>query len=353
MTKEELVKLDHYGLMAAAETGSVALQTSDGPMKVQRRDRDNAKRQAAGDRQNLLKERGMQREEEKQKKAGLMAAVEPKSSVRDCGACGEKYRTEATFEHHFANGMCERRKTAKADVQTPRPERKAATVVVEERRAAHAAVQATGAQRIFEFASHADGMGVELAADAEGTVVVEAVSRDNTILAAKVLPSYTVKAVSVSDAAVESWTAASLKDLLRESSVARPVKVTFGKPPGPMPMRGWARKRARKESPMKVTETQAHFLAAFCDAREEEHSQPRAHAVREAMILKFGGLAVDPDTKEPIVMTETAIFNWLKTRWSAKKVVLVHISAAAAMRAATGKEAGGGTEATESEDDEE
>ena len=104
---------------------------------------------------------------------------------------------------------------------------------------------------------------------------------------------------------------------------------------------------------MKVTETQAHFLAAFCDAREEEHSQPRAHAVRDAMILKFGGLAVDPDTKEPIVMTETAIFNWLKTRWSAKKVVLVHISAAAAMRAATGKEAGGGTEATESEDDEE
>ena len=353
VTKEELVKLDHYGLMAAAETGSVALQTSDGPMKVQRRDRDNAKRQAAGDRQNLQKEKGMQREEEKQKKADLMAAVEPKSSVRDCGACGAKYRTEATFEQHFANGMCERRKTAKADVQTPRPERKAATVVVEERRAAHAAVQATGAQRIFEFASHADGMGVELAADAEGTVVVEAVSRDNTILAAKVLPSYTVKAVSVSDAAVESWTAASLKDLLRESSVARPVKVTFGKPPGPMPMRGLARKQARKESPMKVTETQAHFLAAFCDAREEMYSQPRAHTVREAMILKFGILAVDPDTKEPIVMSETAIFNWLKTRWSAKKVALVHISAAAAMRAATGKEDGCRTEATESEDDEE
>jgi hypothetical protein len=47
----------------------------------------------------------MLREEKKQKKADLLAAVEPKSRVRDCGACGAKYRTEATFEQHFVNGM--------------------------------------------------------------------------------------------------------------------------------------------------------------------------------------------------------------------------------------------------------
>jgi hypothetical protein len=51
-------------------------------------------------------------------------------------------------------------------------------------------------------------------------------------------------------------------------------------------------------------------------------------------------------------MNETAIFSWLKTRWSARKVALVHVSAAAAKQAATGEEAAGRTEATESEDDE-
>jgi hypothetical protein len=352
VSKEELVKLDHYGLMAAEETGSVALQTSEGPMKVQRRDHENTRWQAAGDRQQLQKDKCMVREEKKQKNADLLAAVEPKSRVRDCGACGAKYRTEATFEQHFVNGMCERRKAANANAQAPRLERKAAAVVVDERRAALAAAQVSSAECNFVFVSHEDGNGIELGTDAGGTVVVEAVSRDRKILATKVLPSYTVKAVSVGDTAVESWTAVSLNNLLKESSATSPVMVTFGKPSGPMPMRGWARKRPRKESPVKVTETQAKFLADFCDAREKQHSQPRAHTVREEMIRTFGILAVDPDTKEPIVMNETAIFNWLKTRWSAKRVALVHVSAAAARRAAAGKEAAGRTEAAEPEDDE-
>jgi hypothetical protein len=151
VSKEELVKLDHYGLMAAEETGSVALQTSEGPMKVQRRDHDNAKRQAAGDRQQLQKEKFMLREDKKKKKADLLAAVEPKSRVRDCGACGAKYRTEATFEQHFVNGMCERRKAATAYAQAPRLERKAAAVVVDERRAALAAAQVSSAECNFYF----------------------------------------------------------------------------------------------------------------------------------------------------------------------------------------------------------
>jgi hypothetical protein len=143
---KELVKLDHYGLMAAEETGSVALQTSEKPMKVQRRDHDNTRWQAAGDRQQRQKEKCMLREKEKEKKADLLAVVEPKSRVRDCGACGANYRTEATFEQHFVNGMCERRKVAKANAQAPRLERKAAAVVVDERRAAYAAAQASSAQ---------------------------------------------------------------------------------------------------------------------------------------------------------------------------------------------------------------
>ena len=54
------------------------------------------------------------------------------------------------------------------------------------------------------------------------------------------------------------------------------------------------------------------------------------------MIAKHGRLKLDGNGV-PIVMSETAIFNWLKARWSARKLALTHVAAAAAVRAADKK----------------
>ena len=51
------------------------------------------------------------------------------------------------------------------------------------------------------------------------------------------------------------------------------------------------------------------------------------------MKAKFGDLALDPLTQRPILLDETHIFNWLKTRWAATKTAAVHVAAAAAMAA--------------------
>ena len=112
--------------------------------------------------------------------------------------------------------------------------------------------------------------------------------------------------------------------------------VTFVKPNGPMPLRGFARKRQRKEAKSSLSGKQVSFLEGFCNAHEETQSQPRAKTVREAMIAKHGRLKLDGNGV-PIVMSETAIFNWLKARWSARKLALTHVAAAAAVRAADKK----------------
>jgi hypothetical protein len=93
-----------------------------------------------------------------------------------------------------------------------------------------------------------------------------------------------------------------------------------------MPLRGYARKRTHKEPNSKLSETQVSFLCAFCDSHEDTQSQLRAKTVRDAMVAKFGDLKLD-ENSEPIVMKETPIFNWLKTRWAAKKLALSNLAA--------------------------
>ena len=48
---------------------------------------------------------------------------------------------------------------------------------------------------------------------------------------------------------------------------------------------------------------------------KQSGGEPRAKAVRQAMIKTYGRLAMDGNGM-PIVMTETEIFNWLKRHWS-------------------------------------
>ena len=161
--------------------------------------------------------------------------------------------------------------------------------------------------------------------------MVKSVLANRKKLATLVLPSYKVEAVTDNGTVLEDWTADELAALLEQSNASRVFKVTFSKPLSNMPMRGYARKRKHKESKTKLTKVQVDFMSAFCDTHEEARSQPRAKTVDDAMKAIFGDLALDADTGRPILLGETAIFNWLKSRWAARKVALTHIAAAAAI----------------------
>jgi len=72
----------------------------------------------------------------------------------------------------------------------------------------------------------------------------------------------------------------------------------------------------------------------YCDNCEQDHSQPRSKVVCEAMRQKIGELTLDPDTQRPILMSETAIYNWLKARYTARKAAAVEVAVAAGIAAA-------------------
>merc|ERR1711967_177721 len=95
------------------------------------------------------------------------------------------------------------------------------------------------------------------------------------------------------------------------------------------------------------------FLKSFCATYEIYHSEPRSQVVYDAMRKKFGELALDPDTQRPILMSETAIFNWLKARYTAKKTAAVEVAVAAGMATAIARkpeQAQGPTEGRESDE---
>ena len=343
VTKGELQKKDHYGLMAVDETGSFAVQTSDGAVEPMRRDNDQAKRQAKADRVEQQSAREKKTQQREQAKKDLLRAVEPESSVRTCGVCRRPYRSEATYQRHFTSGACERRQASASAADAARASQKTATVIVEERRAARKAADAAataGSGRVtFTFASREDASAV-IFTDDGSAVVVESVDHQRQRLATAILPGYT--AVATEDSASDDMGTNSVVStghivaLLAGASAEQPVVVTFVKPNGPMPLRGFARKRQRKEAKSSLSGEQVSFLEGFCNAHEETQSQPRAKTVREAMIAKHGRLKLDGNGV-PIVMSETAIFNWLKARWSARKLALTHVAAAAAVRAADKK----------------
>ena len=71
------------------------------------------------------------------------------------------------------------------------------------------------------------------------------------------------------------------------------------------------------------------------------------------MRKQFGELALDPDTQRPILMSETAIFNWLKARYTAKKTAAVEVAVAVGIAAAVANEpeqAPAPTEGSETDD---
>ena len=75
-------------------------------------------------------------------------------------------------------------------------------------------------------------------------------------------------------------------------------------------------------------------MKLYCGNCEQDHSQPRSKVVYEAMCQRFGVLTLDPDTQRPILMSETAIFNWLRARYTARKAAAVEVAMAAGIAAA-------------------
>ena len=241
----------------------------------------------------------------KAEKQVLIAAVEPATRVKKCEVCRGVYRHADTFQRHRSSGACEKWQQKAAEAQSRQSKRRPAAKLVQERRKEHKAADAASVAesgvRRFVFDSSGDGGAIVMSGDA-GTVVAKAVLPERKRLAGFVLLGYTVAGVEDSGMAIAVWTAQVLMDLLTESSEERSITVTFSKPPCPMPLRGYARKRPCKETGHKITDQQRHCLASFCDAHEVKHSQPRASTVFEAMKSNFGDLTMDPATQRPILL---------------------------------------------------
>ena len=280
----KLEELDHYGIMGVEETGSSALHTSEGPMVPQRQDGHDAKRQIVADRRGMQTEKKQQQQAKKKDNAALVAAVEPASRAKTCTACCGVYRSEDTFRRHYTNGACEKKQQKAAGAKSLREERKPAAKLVKERRAAQREADVTSAdrsdERQFEFDSSDDGCAISLS-DHTGVVIVSKVLHERKLLATYVLPGYTITAVADNDTPVAELRAQALMDLVALSSDARRITVTFAKPPCPMPMRGYARKRFCKETKFKMTETQRRFLTSFLRcSRDDAQSTPFQKSVQ-------------------------------------------------------------------------
>jgi hypothetical protein len=340
-----LEPLDHYGVMKVEETGSTATQTSDGQMVPQRLENIGAMGQIAAEmRATAASTKAEARAQKETETREALAAVEPEAVAKTCEACSGVYQREDTFLRHFTNGACEKKQTRAREAKASQAERKPAAELVKERRAAKQLAErhAVSAGEIdvqhFEFKSPEDGRAMMLS-DASGAMVVSEVHHERKLLATLVLPGYIVSRVTDAGLDVtDAMSAHPLMDLALLSSAARPISVTFAKPLAPMPMRGFARKRFCKPTHVKRTAIQEDFLRSYCATYETNRSEPRSQVVYDAMRKKFGELALDPDTQRPILMSETAIFNWLKARYTAKKTAAVEVAVAAGMAAAIARE---------------
>jgi len=260
-----------------------------------------------------------------------MAAEMPSPAAQTCEAYSGVYQSADTFRH-LSNGSCENRQSKAQEAKSKRADRKPVPEVLEERRARlreeerHAALVGQIDVREFEFKSVDEVRAMTVSDDAADIFEITHVLHDCKRLATCVLPEYTICAIHDQDApvAMVDMTVEAFLSLLVQCSAARPITVSFAKPRAPMPMPGFARKRPCKATHTKKTDTHVNFLKSFCVSHETKYSEPRSKHVWQAMRDKFGELTLDPVTQRPILMSETAIFNWLKSSsWSegAKKAV--------------------------------
>ena len=335
VAKAELQKSDHYGVMEVEETGSSVAQASGDQWIPQER----VNRDVRGESNSALA-RGAAKALKEAERADLMADEMPAPVAKTCEACSGVYQSADTFLRHLSNGACERRQMKAQEAKDKRTDRKPVPEVLEEQRARlraeelHAASVGQINVRKFEFKSVDEVHAMTVSDDAAGIVKVTNVLHDWKRLATCVLPGYTICAIHDRDVpvAMADMTAEAFVRLMEQCSAARPITVSFAKPRAPMPMPGFARKRPCKATHIKKTDTQVNFLMSYCASHETRYSEPRSKHLWQAMRDKFGELTLDPVTQMPILMSETAIFNWLKGRYAAKKIAAVDIAAARAAR---------------------
>ena len=335
VTKAELHKSDHYGVMEVEAMGSSVAQASGDQWIPQQRENRDVRGQS-----NSALARSATKARKEAERAEFMAAEMPAPVAKTCEACSGLYQRDDTFLRHLSNGACEGRQNRAQEAKSKRADRKPVSEVLKERLARlraeerHAALVGQINVREFEFKSVDEVKAMTVSDDAAGVFEVTKVLHEWKRLATCVLPGYTICAIHDQDApvAMADMTAEAFACLMEQCSATRPITVSFAKPRAPMPMPGFARKRPCKATHIKKTDTQVNFLTSFCVSHETRYSEPRSKHLWQAMRDKFGELTLDPVTQRPILMSETEIFNWLKARYAAKKTAAVDIAAAQAAR---------------------
>jgi len=351
-SKQELQKYDHYGLFNSEKgTGSRAKRTSSGSMVPTTRHTHQQKQEAV----QLKSEKQQQRADAKDAKqqenaAAAAAAVEKHAGLSSeertrllCGSCHRQYLSQKRFDRHVSSGHCSlAQEAAAAKARQLKNTRKVAEAMMRERREQQSADERDEQGQLatveFEFKDPLDAAGLELevgSGEGCGGVVVSSVSAARQNLALTILRGYRLQSVAggadaggsgdVSDEA----RAAAARAALGGASATAPVKLTFTKPPGGFPPHGWARKHLAIDSNPATTKAQAEFLEKHCAEHERVGSSCRAPAVHHAMTQLHGPLHVDSDGA-PFVMSQSAIFNYLKRRWSTQKAAGINLALAAA-----------------------
>ena len=365
-SEEDLKKFDHYGMMAATTgTGSRALQTTAGTMVPVPRESREVKREAK--KAKTARQKEQQKKGEKQVEEDATAkekAVETHMGVSQaerqqltCPACSGQYLTQNRFDRHVSRGLCAQRKAAAAaKLSQAKSARLEAEKLMKERREQRDQDEQEEMEQLstveVELADGADAAAIVLEVAREsGGVVVKSVNPLRRRVALVVLQGYclnsiesdgitTVSAARVmqdgggggggggGDGSNDDTVLSEARAALAQVSATNHVKVKFSKPPPAMPPHGWARKNLRVSPNTQVTPTQKQWLEKFCDVYEKKGSPPRHPVVYQAMVNYRGLLYVADNV--PFVMSETAIFNWLKRRWATQKAAGINLALAAA-----------------------
>jgi len=120
VTKAELQKSDHYGVMEVEAMGSSVAQASGDQWIPQQRENRDVRGQS-----NSALARSATKARKEAEHAEFMAAEMPAPVAKTCEACSGLYQMDDTFLRHLSNGACEGRQNraqeAKISEQTESP----------------------------------------------------------------------------------------------------------------------------------------------------------------------------------------------------------------------------------------
>lgn len=318
LSKEDLMKYDHYGIIDSVGTGTYVIDESVGKQVPMRRHTYEGKREAKinKDEQSASKKRKSANIIEMN--ATLLKKVEPKSERVECGECGRGYCNQSFYSKHKADGRCDKyREDRQAKEEETKRRGMKAEAMICDRRADAAKVELAVANSLdeesFTFMLRADRDAIKFTScDKTNAVLVKKVDASRIDLACTILPKYKVSSILVDGVDVPFSNVDGVTNLI--VSEIKPIEVIFIKPDGVLPRHGYARKHPCTSQTETMTKTQLKFLEEICQAYKDKNQvQPRYMVVHKQMVEKYGALKLDKK-KRVIVLHPTKIFNWLKTR---------------------------------------